>query len=298
MALRKPGQAAQTESKATEGEVEDPELAEANVPPSRAVTDSKSRFKPIVDSDTFRPRLMVAGAGGQRSGKTHFGLTMPKSRMNGRSGLAYFAFDKSLEGTGQHLDMTGVEKVEYNFQLPVGANYDVSRMMSESRSVKNQFASDLAYAIRTYRSIFIDTGTWLYALLRLAHFGKLNMKGHHYAAVNAEFREWLRMIQNGDPNFYISHRLKDEWKGENKTGRQILAGFGEVLYECQITIQHDRNFAEGQTADRPANGPFIFQVTDCTQNPDIVGQWFEQPDSKWQDLAMWAYPGEDSGIWL
>lgn len=299
MGLKKPGTTPTptTASGSSDGEL-DPELQESNIPPARAVTESSQRFQPVSGRDIFRPRMMCAGAGDQRSGKTHFGLTMPRAKLNGREGLAYFAFDKSLEGTGRNVDLTGVDKVEYNFELPKSANYDVPRMMSDSRSVKNQFAADLSYAVKKYRSIFVDTGTWLYALIRLAHFGKLNMKGHHYTAVNAEFREWLRIVQSSDCNFYISHRLKDEYSSNEKTGRKVLSGFGEVLYECQITIRHDRNYAEGQVAGQPPAGPFIFQVTDCAQNPALAAQWFEQPNCSWIDLGMHVYPEEAPDIWL
>lgn len=297
MALKKVAISNPADTETGEASISPEEMSERNVSPVRAATDSKQRFQPLKEDDRIRPRMIVSSASQQRQGKSHFGLSMPKQKLGKLEGLAYFRFDRGLEGVARDLDLTGVDQVTYNFELPTSKSYDVGKMMGESRSVKAQFTADLEYASRKYRSIFIDTGTWTYQLLRLAHFGKLSANAQHYAVVNAEFREWMRMLQESDCNVCIAHRLKEEYKAQKPTGKMVLAGWGEIVYESQITIKHDRDYGEGQKDGDPPNGPFLIQVTDCAQNSDIVGTWLKQPDCNWVDLGLLVYPELGVEVW-
>lgn len=258
------------------------------------------RFVRMTEEMVYKPRLVVSSAGYQKKGKTHLGFTMPEP-------IAYFAIDKGEEGVGRKFLDKDIKIVKYNFERPTKENKGSKQIIGQAQQVLDQWEEDFDYALHNFRSLFVDTATELYEILRIAEFGKLGeVLPTSYGPVNARFRDWIRQVLDSDSNLLLTHKVKEEWDNKGggvgqKTGRVIRAGFKEVEFDVHVSIRHDRDWGERDDPKaRPeiTSGPFFFQVYDCRQNPDVVGQMFVQPDNSWMDLAMAVYPDSDPNDWM
>jgi hypothetical protein len=264
-----------------------------------AARGGPDRFVRMTESMVYKPRLVVSSAGYQKKGKTHLGFTMPEP-------IAYFAIDKGEEGVGRKFLQKDIRMIKYDFDRPTKENKGSKQLIEQAHRMMDQFEEDFDYALRNFRSLLFDTGTELYEMLRISEFGKLGeVLPHHYAPVNAKFRDWIRQVLDSDSNLLITHKVKEEWANSggvgSKTGRIVRAGFKEVEFDVHVSIRHDRDWGERDDPKaRPeiTSGPFFFQVYDCRQNPDVVGQTFVQPSNEWMDLAMAVYPESDPNDWM
>jgi len=150
------------------------------------------------------------------------------------------------------------------------------------------------------RTLVVDTGTEVYELVRLAHFGRLeSVKPHHYGPVNKEMRDLVKAAyEREDLNVIWVHKMKKQYaqnkKGDDSwTGGYEMAGFSDMPFLVDVTIE---NYWVNPTEDAP--GRFGFRVTGVgRQTPDVCGLELEGADCNFQMLAMLLYPEVDPAWW-
>jgi hypothetical protein len=144
----------------------------------------------------------------------------------------------------------------------------------------------------TIRSIFLDTGSELWDLLRIARLGKLaQVLPVQYTQVNAEFRQLLQILLTSKKNVLMSHKMKPEYVNDQKTNRFERSGFGDVGFDVQVEVRADR--------DLKAVGDDQFTLTfgDCRANKELKGQVLTGADCNWLKMATTIYPDTTEKDW-
>lgn len=264
-------------------------------------------------------RLVVSLEAPEKMGKTHWALTAPDP-------IAVVATDTGSEEIVRKFLRAYPHRRIYvnNFAVPEKA--DKSEMAEYHKEWKRM--RDVIEAIRDdryFRTIIGDTGTEIWELCRLAAFGKLSqVLPQHYVAVNAEFREVIKMLYaRPDLNVILTHKVKKQYVA-GKEGKDVWngkwerSGFGDLPYLVDVNLQ--LRFASKKTADeiaqlesRPSlsetqgvpdpKAPwqgidrFCMELKDCRQNPDVVGEVFRGDMCSFPWLGMLVFPQSDPMYW-
>lgn len=191
----------------------------------------------------LKHRLIVCSEAMAGCGKTNFGLSMPGP-------LAIVNLDEGLDGVIQEFQQDKEIWVA-NYRLAfadikatiANASASTKAVADESMRIWNAVQSDYIEALQEAKSVFVDTGTEMNELLRLAHFGKLTqIMPHHYMETNRVMKSLVDLAYESSVNVLFSHRLKKEYAGSDDknrkpTGEMELAGWKEMGYECQIHVR-------------------------------------------------------------
>lgn len=244
-------------------------------------------------------RIIMATKALQKSGKSYFGLTMPGP-------LAVIALEPGLDGVIDHFQESKeiyvsdyVDEIEESRRAVVlaGKNGDLEHTHSENmrvaRDILNRIKSDYLEALSdaTIRSVFVDTGTELWRLVRLANLGKLEqVKGRYYGNANQEMLSFIRTAYSSECSVVFSHRLKKEYKDDKPSGNYEINGFGEMEFECQVVVQ------QWKDPDQKIPDRFGATVMDCRLDPQIEGQEFQGETNTFGFIAASVF-GEDPGEW-
>jgi hypothetical protein len=143
------------------------------------------------------------------------------------------------------------------------------------------------------RTIGVDTGTEVWELIRLHHFGKLagNLP-RYYEEPNKDFDRLIQLAYGSDKNVIITSETKDEYiigkekDKELRTGKQIYAGYKGVPYLVQVDLRLGFE-----------NGVFSATFTKCRQNPDMVGLTVEGDDVNFSMIATMVFPDTELSDW-
>lgn len=253
-------------------------------PASRGVQADGIEGFEIADKPVTR-RLICSAESAEKSGKTHFALTMPGE-------IAYQNLDVGLDGVIQKFQSDKrIWISNYRFALPSynQTEQDRKNTSTNCRTLVERFKDDYKRALdrAKVRGIVWDTATEIWEAIRLAHFGKLlQVKPHHYSEPNAEMRELLRWAYDSDKNFCFLHKLKDQYINDKRTGKLERQGFKDMGYTVQVVIRMIKD------RSKPAPDCFYFEVTDCRQNPAIENLAFDYPENNFPMLAAHVYDSE------
>lgn len=259
------------------------------IAPSKT-TPGAMAFRRLAKDQAQRRRLIISIEGEEKTGKNHFAFGCP--------GPIYFhSFDYGDEGVIEKFLATGKEinKAEYRLSVPPGTS---TQATSEAATpVWNGFKSNYAIGLAKGGTTIVDTGTDAYELIRMSYFGKLaQVMPHHYAPVNAEFKDIFRQAFSSAGNLVLLHRVKEEWinklnkDGKEvglKTGRLLLAGYKDTPYETQV---HLRAFKDSEG--------FKLEVVECRQNPEIAGMVLDGAMNSFAGLGTMVYPDSEWEEWL
>ncbi len=245
-------------------------------------------------------RLLVASEGLQKSGKTHFGLTMPAP-------VAVLNFDDGIEGV---IDKFIYDKAIGVMDVQVPVLVTNGLVSEEQEKAQAHFREAWIECERKYiqilnskdiRSLLVDTDSDFWTLLKLAKFGKPNPKTNirrEFDPVNQHMRSLIRMAYDRQINVTFIHRLKpkydskilangNEWSDwDGKSYKRD--GFGDSGYLVQVNIQNLYN---------PETKEFGFRVLDCRQNPNANGQEFWGSDCNFKTLGMIVFEDTDEKDW-
>lgn len=232
-------------------------------------------------------RLLLGTEGPERSGKTELLLSAPGP-------IGILNFDWGLEGVVEKWVRKGRKKVwVYNVRIPVIAGMSPAKAQSACLSVLSP-AKDAYFKMIEHadvRTVGIDTGSDLWALIRLADFGTLNPKGdvkQIYDVPNQVYKSFIRTVFNvGNKNLIVTHRLaphyvNDKWDGESYKRE----GFRNSGYLIQSNLIH-----------RFHDGEFSIEVKDCRQNPSLAGMVFTGSDCTFPRLASCILEDTVEGDW-
>lgn len=174
-------------------------------------------------------RLIMAITGKEKSGKTTFGLSAPKP-------IALFNFDRRIEKVA--LEVAGVEESDLNVKT---IRWDEDQGQDEYMDMWNDFLKALKWSLydsQDIRSIVVDTETDMWALIRLAYFGKTaEIMPWEYRKVNTPYRAVLNRFDESGKNVVLTRKLKKQYKNDHWNGKYEPAGMGEVKDVVQVNAE-------------------------------------------------------------
>jgi hypothetical protein len=147
----------------------------------------------------------------------------------------------------------------------------------------------------------------VYALLRLAKFGKLTeVKPQHYEPINRIMEEMINMAFSEGVNLVMIHKMKPEWIDNKQTGKLKAQGYGDAVFKSQVNVRLGHDYVEPLTLPdgnpNPEGGKVKFSALikpqGCRPNPDAENMLFVQPDCGFADVAMQVWPDSEAGDWL
>ena len=229
-----------------------------------------------------RRRLIMSLHGKVKQGKTHFALTAPGP-------IAVQNLDMGLDGVVQKFQ--GHKRIYVsNYEGIRSADLqslDPAQVMKKMEETWIRFVDDYHWALKNCRTVVWDTASEVWELARLTRLGKIgNIKPHHYAMVNMEFRELIREAEAGDTNFILLHRVKKEYVNEQWSGAYERAGFGDVGSWVHLIA----------SAERQDDG-FHLCVEACRQNPNLRGADLPELLATFPQLAMLVFAGTSLEDW-
>lgn len=239
-----------------------------------------------------KPRLIVSVEALDKCGKSNFAFTAPGP-------LAYFPFDVGEEGV---IEKFQDEKQIYVPVKPYETRFEGGAQKQEATTELLRFEKDYKNALRTVRSVVVDTAGETWELLRLARLGKLTqVKPHHYTEVNQEYRDFVREAYDSDANLILLHKLKAVWVDgkdaqgnakSSKNGEYERAGFSETGYLVQVNVRmwREEDREEGDLG-------FRMKILNCRQNPEIAGMVLANEQINFPMLGMLAMPNVDPANW-
>ena len=231
-------------------------------------------------------RLILSDEGLEGSGKTHFAFTAPGP-------IAYFIFDVGHEGVvDKFVDTKDIYGFDYRLQIrpALGRDGRESEVIGEAVELRDRFDRDFKTVLTQYRTVVIDTASELWALYRMAEFGRVaKIPPALYEAVNTKFRELLRLGYEHNANLILLHKLKARWENNEKTGELERAGFGDIGYLTQINLRSVAERIEGGGVE------FSKTVLKCRPNADVLGNVYK--NLAFTELATLAYPDTDEAEW-
>lgn len=218
------------------------------------------------DAKSLQPkRRLIASVGGEdKQGKSHFACTAPGP-------IVYINMDNGVEGV--------VEKFRDSKSIQIADIFFTGEKASyEAAWGKFKTVYDAALHHNLIRSVVIDTGTQLWELTRLKHFGQLSgVMPTRYEKPNAEFSSSIiDAAFQSDKNVIILHKFGKEYINNTYTGGQAIKCFGDMGGAVQINIKVKR---DGK------NGPFGLIVENCRHNKDIAGFELTEPMCSFPFLA-------------
>lgn len=221
-------------------------------------------------------RLIMSIVGREKSGKTNLGLTAPDP-------IAILDFDYGLEGVVQKFSGKKVYTSEYRIN-----EISADKFKSEADRFKKEYRALLAD--KFIRSIIVDTGTEMWELFRMAAFGKLTqVMPHQYGPVNGEVRSLIRDAYSSNKNVIFLHKMGEKYLNNQPTGQYIMAGFKDMPYAVQVNCLMWR--------ETDGDRSFHCEITDCRQEPFIVGVDLIDSMITFQTLATMVFPGTNEEEW-
>lgn len=226
----------------------------------------------------------------QKCGKTRLGLTMP-------GGLYILNLNFGLEGVIEKFVEDGRIIYVQDIQVPMSKELPGQAFILLSSAAADQWRKailSLQEALKDpdIHSIFIDTASELWDLLRIARLGKLaQVMPIQYAAVNAEFRQLLQLLLCSGKNIMLSHKVKPEYVNDQKTNRFERAGFGDTGFDVQVELKAERD-PKGEGDDQ-----FTLTFMDCRGNKDLKGEVLRGIDANFLKVVSLIFPQTTEKDW-
>lgn len=232
-------------------------------------------------------RLVLSIDGLPKEGKTNFTLTAPGP-------IAIHNLDLGLEGVAEKF--SDKEIYEFLYTIPMSASLpgsEFAAMAEAGQRVWKEFVVNYRDSLSKMRTVVVDTGSEAWALVRLARLGKLtSVLPVQYTAVNAEFRQLVQLaLSQNTCNVIFTHKVKDQYKDDKKTGLVERAGFGEIEYDVQTVLKAVRDFG------KVGIDQFSIEIAACRANLSASGKRFSGGDCTFSKIATAIYPTTEEKDW-
>lgn len=248
-------------------------------------------LKDLKLTDTKPKGILASVEGLQKTGKTELGLSMPGN-------LYILNLNWGLAGIVEKHVRAGRDIYVQDIQIPLSKELPGQAFTLLASAAAEQWRKailSLQEAIKApeISSIFIDTGSELWDLLRIARLGKLQqVMPVQYAAVNAEFRQLLQILLTCKKNVLLSHKVKPEYVNDQRTNRFERAGFGDIGFDVQVELRSERDLK------KEGDDQFSLTFLDCRANKDLRGQVLTGKDCNFLKIAQLVYPDTTPEDWL
>jgi hypothetical protein len=228
-------------------------------------------------ASTVKRRLILSLEALEGCGKTRFTLTAPAP-------IAFINFDYGLEGVIEPFQQ---EKPIYVATVKLDFTGERGKIMEAAEKELAKVETNYQTALKQARTIVIDTGSELWELLRLAAFGKLDkVMPHQYAEVNQAMTRLIKLAYDSEANLLITHRLKEQWINDKRTGLYEFAGMKDIPFLVQA---HARMWTDEQG--------YHLKVGKCRQNASVVGLELVNEMITFPTLAQFVFPDSDEKDW-
>ncbi|CAN5950562.1 unnamed protein product [Sphagnum jensenii] len=232
-------------------------------------------------------RMVITLDGLAKEGKSHFAMTAPAP-------IAVHNLDLGLEGVLE--GFTDKEIYEFLYRIPLSASLpgsEFTAMADAAQKVWREFALNFRDSLSKMRTVVVDTASESWALLRLARLGKLtSVLPVQYTAVNAEFRQLSQLaLSQNTCNVIYTHKVKDQYKDDKKTGLFERSGFGEIEYDVQTVLKTQRDYKKVGVEQ------FSIEIADCRANLAASGKRFVGDDCTFSKIATAIYPNTKEEDW-
>jgi hypothetical protein len=234
-------------------------------------------------------RLVLSVDSPPKWGKTHFCLTAPDP-------IAVHNLDLGLEGVVEAEEFKSKEIYVFDYQIPMSATLpgsEFSGMADAAQKVWKEYVRNFRDSLSKMRTVVVDTGSEAWQLVRLARLGKLtSVLPVQYTAVNAEFRQLTQIaLSQNVCNVIFTHKVKDVYKDDKKTGEVERAGFGEIEYDVQTVLKASRDYA------KTGVDQFGLEIAACRANLSATGKRFVGADCTFAKVAAAIYPSTTEETW-
>lgn len=233
-------------------------------------------FEPINESIPYR--LIFRSWGWDKSGKNHFGYTMPGPILGlyldpgGTEGVA----QKFLKGDG--VPKRDIRQIQYRFNKKFNSQDD-------ARAVRDQWIEDYQHALTIAKSIQWDeTETW--ELFRFAEFGRESDLQREYGPLNGMYRGLIQDAFDAGVNLQLIQKVKTKWRSGESTDEMEAQGFKQAGNIVQVSLEHRWD---------PDDRTFKVRVVNCRQNTAIWGE--EYADLTFPMLGQLVFPDSDEDSW-
>lgn len=211
-----------------------------------------------------RRRLIASVWGNDKQGKSHFALTAPGP-------MVYINIDNGLEGVvEQFMSQKNI--------LLCDIHFTEDKASAEAAWGKFKGAYDGGLMNPAVRTVVIDTGTRLWELVRLKHFGQLSgVMPTRYEKPNAEFNSSvLDAAYKSDKNVILLHKSGKEYINNTYTGGQEIKCYSDTGGAVQLNV---KVYRDGK------NGPFGLIVENSRHNKNVAGLELVEPMCSFPFLA-------------
>lgn len=240
-------------------------------------------LKDLLYTKTKQEGILLSVEGLQKTGKTEFGLSMPDP-------LFILNLNLGLEGVIEKHVKTGKIIYEKRILIPYTKDLPGQGIMILPTAAAEKWKEAIlttqeAVHDKTVSSIFIDTGSELWDLLRIARLGKLaQVLPVQYASVNAEFRQLLQLLLCSGKNVVLSHKVKPEYVNDQKTNRFERAGFADVGFDVQVELRAERDLK------RDGDDQFSLTFMDCRANKELKGTQLVGKEATFGNIVKRIFP--------
>lgn len=197
------------------------------------------------------PRIVWSSGGDIGTGKTRFALTGPAPVIG-------LCFDRGTEGVVEEFRNDNDKDIRiknYDWE-PTNENEDIGVTKEEAIKLRNLFFADFRNACNSARTVFIDTESALWNLVRYAEFG--SPKGdvpRDFDKANQLMQKYVALPKKLTINAGFLQSVKDDWSGATKkSGLQKRWGFSETPKICQVDLYHTREGGDFITTINKARG--------------------------------------------
>jgi hypothetical protein len=247
--------------------------------------------------DAVDRKLVVGSHGGERTGKSHFSATAPDP-------IGVIPLDRNTRWT-----MGKVAK-EYGKVIVFPKKDFIRQDATEMLRMKKYYRKHVngikealysLYDSDKIKTVVIDTGTQLWEDIMFAHFGRYHrVMPRDRGVPNQEMADLLTACPH---HMVVTHRSAEIWKADKGTGKYKCGGFPHIGYYCNVMIEHGKERVRGEDGkiDRDQKPQFVARVSDCTANPELVGDDDDSTlvgmECDFSVLGTRVYPGTKVREW-
>lgn len=236
-------------------------------------------------SSTSSPRLIMALAGLDGQGKTHFSLTAPGD-------IGFINLDKGLEGV---IESFVAQKKIYvcNLMMPDSTGRDEAEIMNQAGEQWDKFVGAYYGALDTksIRTVVVDTSSALRELHLMKRFGRATqIMAYMYRETNSVFSKLIMDVYKTDKNAIFLQRMRPVYINDKRTSDYEPVGYTGMAYDVQIDARIYR-YSEEDGGERA-----IF-LKKCRQNDSLVGQEFAGHLCSFSSIASLVLPEVDPENW-
>lgn len=218
-------------------------------------------------------RLVFRSFGWDKTGKTHFGLTMPSPV------LGLYLDPGGTEGVAQKFIREGkdIRQIQYRFNK----KFDDQ---DKAKEVRDQWIEDYQHALTIARSIQWDeTETW--ELFRFAEFGRESDLQREYGPLNGMYRGLIQDAFDAGVNLQLIQKVKTKWVKGQSTDEIEPVGFKQAGNIVQISLEHLWSAEHG----------FQVCVKNARQNTELWGMTFD--NLTFPELGVLVYSDTQESDW-